>query len=105
MLAIDGAPPWPAPGVHPAGNLVVVETGGVQVFLAHLEPGSIVVRRGDPVQAGDPVGRVGCTGNSTEPHLHVHAVRGDVPVPMRYDAVRGGYRRGSVLRCRLQGEV
>ena len=27
------------------------------------------------------------------------------PVPMRFDAVRGGHRRGSVLRRRLQGEV
>lgn len=100
VLAIDSAPPWPAPGVHPYGNLVVLETGGVRVWLAHLQPGSIAVAQGDVVAVGDPIGRVGSSGSSTEPHLNVQAAVGERPVPMRFVSVGGGYRRGSVLRAR-----
>lgn len=100
VLPIDGAPPWPAPGVHPAGDLVIVETGGVRVHLAHLQPGSIVVAQGDVVAVGDAIGRVDSSGSSTEPHLHLQAAVGERPVPMRFAPVRGGCRRRSVLRAR-----
>jgi murein DD-endopeptidase MepM/ murein hydrolase activator NlpD len=41
-------------------------------LLGHLRRGSVRVRRGDRVRAGDLLGRVGNSGNSTEPHLHFH---------------------------------
>ena len=37
---------------------------------AHLQPGSVSVAAGQRVRAGDLLGRVGHTGNSTSPHLH-----------------------------------
>lgn len=37
---------------------------------AHLAPGSVVLHPGDPVRAGAQLGRLGNTGNTTEPHLH-----------------------------------
>ncbi|KQX05555.1 MULTISPECIES: M23 family metallopeptidase [unclassified Leifsonia] len=37
---------------------------------AHLQPGSVSVSPGQRVHAGDVLGRVGHTGNSTSPHLH-----------------------------------
>ncbi len=49
------------------------------VVLAHLMKGSISVVEGDYVRAGAPLGRVGNSGNTTEPHLHIHAVRGSTP--------------------------
>src|SRR5690606_27402446 len=77
IAAVDGfadlVPPRTDP-VNPAGNHVVVACGRVDVELAHLRQGSIVVRAGDMVGAGDALGRVGNSGNTTEPHLHVHAV-------------------------------
>lgn len=53
------------------GNHVIVEhAGGEYSVYAHLQPGSITVRPGERVVAGSQLGRVGSSGNSTEPHLH-----------------------------------
>ena len=57
----------------PAGNHVVLALGGGRyVVLAHLRRGSVGVRVGEHVRAGARLGRVGNSGNSSEPHLHVH---------------------------------
>ncbi len=37
---------------------------------AHLRPGTIKVKVGDTVHAGDVIAHLGNTGNSSEPHLH-----------------------------------
>lgn len=56
-----------------AGNHIVVAPGpgGPYVLLAHLQRGSVHVAPGQQVGLGEPVGRCGSSGNSTEPHLHV----------------------------------
>lgn len=61
---------------QPAGNAVAIECGGATVFLAHLQKGSVRVTEGERVAAGDAVGVVGNSGNTTEPHLHIHAEKG-----------------------------
>ena len=51
------------------GNLVIVgHRLGMTSYYAHLS--SIAVTRGTCVVAGNRIGRVGATGNSTGPHLH-----------------------------------
>jgi len=45
----------------------------------HLKPGSVRVHVGDEVKSGDVVGKLGLSGNSTEPHLHFHVY--DKPDP------------------------
>jgi hypothetical protein len=66
-----------APGAvrfrDPAGNHVRVRCGDVQVLLAHLRGGSVVVWLGAAVREGQTVGAVGNSGNSLEPHLHIGA--------------------------------
>ncbi len=53
-----------------AANHVIVRTGGAYALYAHLAPGSLRVTPGRRVAAGDVIGRVGHSGNSTAPHLH-----------------------------------
>jgi murein DD-endopeptidase MepM/ murein hydrolase activator NlpD len=54
-----------------AGNHVAIRAREALVLLAHLREGSIRVREGQHVTAGEQVGECGNSGNSTEPHLHV----------------------------------
>ena len=55
------------------GNHVVIDHGGGEFsFLAHLRQGSVAVKAGAAVRAGEPLGRCGNSGNSSEPHLHYH---------------------------------
>lgn len=61
------------PGVHPAGNHVVIEVDAGYVILAHCKAGSILVQEGDSVSAGDVVAAVGNSGNTSEAHVHIHA--------------------------------
>ncbi len=56
----------------PRGNFVTIDHGGEYSVLAHLREGSVTVRPGDRVSAGEVIGRCGNSGNSTEPHLHFH---------------------------------
>jgi len=53
-----------------AGNHVIIGSSETFALYAHLAPGSVTVHEGDSVVAGQPLGRVGHTGNSTAPHLH-----------------------------------
>ena len=54
-----------------AGNYVMIDHGNSEYSLyAHLKPGSVRVKVGDRVAAGTPLGKLGSSGNSTEPHLH-----------------------------------
>lgn len=87
----DGVPDMPVPRrdlSRPLGNHVFIGCKGVQVVLAHLQQGSVSVAPGDHVEAGDPVGRVGNSGQTTAPHLHIHAQRaGERYAPLRADPV------------------
>ncbi|MFZ4453575.1 M23 family metallopeptidase [Salibacterium aidingense] len=72
---------------EPTGNYVQItcESEDVQVYIAHMQEGSLAVDEGDSVQQGDPIGIVGNSGNTTEPHLHIHAERDGEGVPMLFN--------------------
>jgi len=56
-----------------AGNHVMIQAKeGHIVFLAHLQNHSIVVKEGQRVDRGEMIGKVGNSGNSTAPHLHIN---------------------------------
>ncbi len=53
------------------GNAVIVDHGnGWTTIYAHMRRGSIRVRQGDKVKAGDPLGLVGMSGLTEFPHVH-----------------------------------
>jgi hypothetical protein len=62
-----------------AGNHVLIECKGVEVLLAHMKSGSVRVAVGDTVTTQTQLGQVGNTGNTSEPHLHMHAERDGEP--------------------------
>src|SRR4030095_8930978 len=64
-----------------AGNYVMIDHGKNEYSLyAHLQPGSVRVHVSDLVKAGAVIGKLGSSGNSTEPHLHFHVC--DKPDPL-----------------------
>jgi len=63
------------------GNYVMIDHGKNEYSLyAHLQRNSVRVHVGDQVKAGDVIGKLGSSGNSTEPHLHFHVC--DKPDPL-----------------------
>lgn len=58
--------------------VVIDHGGGVATLYGHMD--SAAVRGGEPVAAGQQIGRVGSSGLSTGPHLHFEVRRGGRPV-------------------------
>jgi len=76
VIAVDGLPDMQVPEVdrdHLAGNHVVLRCLDADVLLGHLQPGSVQVGAGAHVAVEDWLGSVGNSGNTGEPHLHIHA--------------------------------
>lgn len=59
-----------------AGNYLAIHKSEseIVVILAHLMKGSLIVKKGDVIKEGQPIAKVGNSGNTSEPHLHIHAV-------------------------------
>jgi hypothetical protein len=76
--------------VNRPGNHVVIDIGnGRQVLLAHLVAGSVPVEEGEVVTSGTLVGRVGNSGNSDAPHLHVHVQSAsETTIPFRFRSMQ-----------------
>lgn len=78
------------------GNYLLIECdNGVFVLLAHLREGSVRVESDQAVTEGEHLAEVGNSGNTSEPHLHIHAqtepdeeglLHAD-PIPMRFHGV------------------
>ena len=62
-----------------AGNHILIESNGVEILLAHFKKGSIKVKVGEIVTTNTILGQVGNTGNTSEPHLHIHVENGGEP--------------------------
>ena len=66
------------------GNLIKVDHGnGVETWYAHCD--EIIAKVGQKVKAGEVIGKVGSTGNSTGPHLHLEVrIKGNAVNPQKY---------------------
>jgi Peptidase family M23 len=58
---------------NPAGNHILLRCKGADILMAHLLKDSITSQVGSLVRSGDAIAKVGNSGNTGEPHLHIHA--------------------------------
>lgn len=75
VAAEEGRPDMPVPERdrrHLEGNFVLLRCSGLDVLLGHFRRRHIDVEAGQRVEAGQVLGQVGNSGNSDEPHLHIH---------------------------------
>ena len=82
LHAEDGLPDLEIPEVdreHMAGNHVLLACSDAVVLMAHLQRDSLAVTEEESIRTGDRVGAVGNSGNTSEPHLHIHAQRAGTP--------------------------
>jgi hypothetical protein len=94
----DQIPPRRRPE-KPAGNHIWIRSDSLFILLAHLKHNSVRIEKGASVTRRQALAQVGNTGNTTAPHLHIHAVtyredsiptadsllhKGD-PVPLKLD--------------------
>lgn len=72
---------------HITGNYVALlcDHHEAILYLAHMKENSILVNKGDKVETGQVIGAVGNSGNTTEPHLHIHAEINGKGVPITFD--------------------
>ncbi|MTI86738.1 MAG: M23 family metallopeptidase [Balneolaceae bacterium] len=80
----DNPPPERDSG-NPKGNHVQIKCKGVQLYLAHLKKGSVSADSGNVVHKGALLGEIGNSGNTSEPHLHIHAVRDGKGIPITFN--------------------
>ncbi len=67
------------------GTIIIDHGGGVETAYLHEYQSGILVREGDKVTAGQQIGKVGNTGNSTGCHLHFEVrIAGSPTDPVPY---------------------
>lgn len=72
---------------HPEGNYLAIscDNKDAVVYIAHMQQESVKVTEGNRVKELEPIGLVGNTGNSSEPHLHIHAEKDGIGIPIQFN--------------------
>lgn len=79
---------------HYANFIVVLHDDGTTGEYYHLRQNGVLVRPGERVVTGDPIGLSGNTGHTTMPHLHFAVYRADEWGRTQSLPVRFGHRDG-----------
>lgn len=75
-----------------ANQVVIAHDDGSIAYYVHLDTDGVLVKEGDIVEAGQPIGLSGYTGYTTSPHLHFVVRVGDESVPIKFK----GYKASQV---------
>ncbi len=67
------------PGFLLGNHVTIRGDDGVFATVAHLHRGSVTVRVGDSIRAGEQIAQCGNSGNSSEPHVHAQLMDGPSP--------------------------
>lgn len=70
-------------GKPPASSIVLLREDGVRFSLSHITDPSVA--KGDQVQPGDSIARVGNNGYSRAPHIHIGAYKGRDGLQIQWD--------------------
>ena len=92
LNTIPDNPPQEVETEYPYGNYVsIYHAPGEYSLLAHLQNGSVKVAVGQAVKPGQEVARVGNSGRSPEPHLHIQLqydwYPGAQSIPVRWNGM------------------
>ena len=87
----------------PKGNYIIIKHAhGEYSAICHLEKNTILVKEGDIVKEGTPLGRVGNSGNTQGPHIHFQVQLGmdtnyseGVPITFK-NAYENGKKRKTI---------
>lgn len=73
------------------GNGIILDHGdGWLTQYCHLKNGSLKVKQGDKVKAGQPIAQIGLSGITQHPHLHLSVLKDQAPVdPFTGQALAG----------------
>jgi hypothetical protein len=96
VSAVDDLPDLQVPQMdhdHLAGNHVILRCQGGDILLGHFHKGSVRVRVGQKLKIGEFIAQVGNSGNTSEPHLHINAMKpgtaiapfAGAPIPIQID--------------------
>lgn len=89
------------------GNFVLLQCqqSEATVLLAHFQPGSVKVALGETVQVKQPLARVGNSGATGEPHLHIHAqMSGTTVTALDGEPLHLAFRLGDRVRYPVRNQ-
>ena len=96
--SIRDEPAGSVAGLECGNGLVIAHAEGWETQYCHMRRGSLAVRPGDQVRAGAILGKVGLSGDTEFPHLHITVRKdGRVVDPFAYGAAAGACHGGQSL--------
>lgn len=75
-------------GKSPASSVTIKKKNGVHVKVVHVR--EVSVKEGARVKAGEVLARVGNNGHSFNPHIHIGAWKGNMPLQIQVDLKKMG---------------
>ena len=89
-VSVRGRPPGPIDNQECGNGVVIGHGDGWETQYCHMRQGSVRVKVGDTLKAGDPIGLVGLSGNTEFPHIHITVRQATTTVdPFAYGAAAG----------------